>query len=359
MFKTNKTHDSKQVSSEVDSAIEIVDDTKGRQTEQNGHIAGDQQSSNLKNDSKFGLNKKRKIIVIGILASILALIFLIVIFKGVIVGKTDAISVNNNSITKSQYSQYKAEYEKMKKPDINNDFNENIVTSLIYSSAAKQYNIVASDEDVNLKIIDIFGTRQTEVNSWMKFVATSAVNKQYLEDTNVKDVYAHYVFPFSRYFADGYTEQPIQDLGNQTKIKEDEKYAKEKANEYLRLIKADDSTANSRTIVEKIKKDSRLNYGFSGNNSEVFGYLANGAKSGSLDNNSYPSDEELLITKNLSGNTDILVQTSIGISSLPGYNNGNVPIAYHFYSKPAATKANPFNYDDYYKKAKIEVNVKN
>lgn len=359
MFKINKNHNSEQVTSEVDSAMGLVDDKNKLQNQENNQLSNSSGLNQPKNNPNNSFGKKQKTIIGLILVIILAIVIALGLYIFNAKNSNIAISVNDNSITKSQYLAYKSEYDKLKKPELDKDFSKYITENLVYSSAAKQYNISASEEDINAKIVDIFGTRQEQITDWMKFVATGAVYKQHLEDTNVKDLYAHFVFPFSRHFANGYSEEPIKDLGNQAKIDEDKKYAQEKANEYFQLVKTDNSVDNANKLVEKIKLDSRLNYGFSGNNSEVFGYLANGAKSGSLSNNRYPSDKELEITKNLKSNTEILVETNTGVSSLPGYNNGDVPIAYYFYTKPTTTKINPFNYNDYYKTAKIKINVKN
>lgn len=358
MSKINKNHSNEQVSNEVDSAVGLVNDKNKLLEPNNNQLSSQKESNQTKNNSQGKVNKKKKILlgalIIIIVVALTGLALVLLPKKN----NSIAISVNDITITKAQYSSYENEYNKLKKPELDKEFSKYITENLVYSSAAKQYNISASEEDINAKIVDIFGTRQEKTTDWMKFVATGAVYKQYLEDTQVKEVYAHFVFPFSRYFANGYSEEPIKDLGNQAKIDEDKKYAQEKANEYFQLATKDNSVDNANKLVEKIILDTRLNYGFSGNNSEVFGYLANGAKSGSLDNNRYPSDKELEITKNLKTNTEIMVQTNSGVSSLPGYNKGDVPIAYHFYTKPSTKSANSFNYDEYYKTVKIEENVK-
>jgi hypothetical protein len=300
---------------------------------------------------KIGLFFGIVLTIVVISSSVLGFVF--------IQNSSPAIKVNGESISIKQYQKFKIDNEKTKHSEIiGNDFQNYIVQALVYKSAAKDFDIKYSSDDINQKIGDIFGLQQSTYSDWQKFVAETEINKSRLQATDVKEYFAHFVFPFSSHFATGYSEAPIKDLGNQSKIDSDKQYAKTEADKYLKAVRADNTLANNQKLVAQVIADKRLNYGFTGNNSEVFGYLPNGAKNSSLDNNRYPSQKEIDITKNLTGTTDIMVVTHTGVSNLPGYNSGDVPIAYEFYSKPSSNNK-IFNYDDFYKNARITVNVKN
>ncbi len=271
-----------------------------------------------------------------------------------------AITVNDQSINKKQYAQFKKDYEKTKSivDEKNIGLNEYLKQSLVYRSAAQKYQVQPTNLEVNIASGANFAGINDVSAEWKNYVALTDVIKRKLNETKAsKDVYAHLVFPFSRHFATGYSRTPIQDLGNPAKINEDKQYAQQQAELYFKQLKQDLNINNANKLVDKIYADNKLNFGYSGNISEVFSYYSDGSKTGAPQGQVFSNDNELSLIKNLKTDTGIIALNMPGISRLPGY-TGSVDIAYHFYAKLQDRDSTPFNYEEFNKNAKVNIYVK-
>ncbi len=301
-------------------------------------------------------NKKLIITVVAIAIVLLSATVGYFIYNKYIVDDI-AISVNGQSLTKKQYLDYKKEYESSRTDSfITSDFKQYIINGLLYAAAAKDFNINVSEEEFNQAINDFAYPSNT--NDWQKFVAKSSVLKKKLEFSASDNLYAHFVFPYSRLFASGFEKNRPEGYGDQAKIADDKKYAKDKADEYYAVLKKDSSLNTASGILLKIINDKRLSYGFSGNTSEIISYLANGSIVSSNINDKTLSDNEKNIITGLKGLGVIKEESRSNVSFLPGYNKGEVLVAYDFYSKLSNNK-NKYSYEAYMKNAKVKDNVKN
>lgn len=348
---------SKQIESENQAASNVV---VGMQSEKEkiGLLLSNDENSKPKPQTAQEKNTKKLVIILLALLLVLSLSIFAKFAYSYYDKSQPAVKVNNESMTKQQYSAFKSDYAKVNTLEEKQDFNKYIIESLAYRDASKKYNVKYSNIDIDVAK----GLRFAGVNGpgieWQNYVAETDVLKDKLNQTNAdnSNVYAYFVFPYSMHFASGYGKKRIDNFGDEAKIKEDRQYAKEQAQIYYDSIKKDNSLGNANSLIEKLIADSKLNFGFSGNNSESFSYYKDGSKTSSTEGRLFSNDNEKQIITNLKDFTEIQTLKRPNVSGLPGY-TGEVDIAYYFYAKLKPNNQKAFNYDDFMKNAKVVNNV--
>lgn len=311
----------------------------------------------VKNDSTIVGNVKprnlKKAALIFIACALLASIIMGFIVFFINNSNKTAISVNDTSISKEQYRTIFNDYNSQR-PDKNvaDNYKQFMVDSIVYIDAAKQYNVDLNNEDILAKQYSLYGDKTNKESPWQHQVAKTMLAKKELSVYS-GDTYGHFVFPFSKYFA-SFGLKTEDGLGDSAKIQQNQEYAKATADKYYQSIANDPSLNNARDILSKISKDIELNYGYSGNTSDIF--TLNGLdRQSTAKGNRMITQEEANKFTSINKITPLETETMAGVSFIDGYNSGNVPIAYYFDFK--VLDYAKFNLDTYKNNNKVIINV--
>ena len=323
----------------------------------NNTVKNNTKEQNTKDTLVFSVKKsyKKPILLIFLLIFFLFLVLSAYVYYKVYVDSV-AIQVNSQKLTKNDYNIILKDYKNSPSSKIDtNNINDFLVKSTALRSAANEKGVVATEDEILGASNQVFPSMNDSITFWQKYAIEHYILENKLTDKSQKNMYAQLVFPFSRYFAlAGLGEE--QGYGNKDKIEASKKYAYEQAQKALNELKNNNSLSNAEAILSTILKDKELDFGFSGNTSEIFYYDENGLKNTGAFAPSAPTPEEELITKNLSGQTEILTMERENMSNLDGYSSGPVPIAYYFYSL-LNPNSQIFILEDYIKNAKVRINV--